>query len=138
MFLMYDCVGEGCMPGYGTCNGIEPGCASDADCAPGQVCEGMATCAGTDCPPPPPAMCVDRECTSDADCADGSVCVADPNDPCSTPDEQCFDIARHICRAPCAALDESACLARSDCSASYGQVGGWCGNEMGFIGCADL
>ena len=49
------------------------GCQTDADC-PGGFCEHFATCAGLDCPPPPPSMCVAVSCD------DGSpvLCAAEP------------------------------------------------------------
>jgi Cys-rich repeat protein len=132
---LYDyCAAPDCSP-YGVC--VAAGCSSDADCASGHVCEAFATCDAIGCPPAPPSVCVDVECRSDADCAAGSVCRADPKDPCSQPGVECVFIARQICLAPCAGLDEASCVGRADCSANYVPGGGWCGNDMVFDSCSD-
>jgi hypothetical protein len=70
-----------------TCGDVPPppaGCQTDADCPEG-YCEHFATCAGLDCPPPPPSICVAVECGDgqpvlcDAlppECAPGQVAAA--------------------------------------------------------------
>lgn len=50
-----------------TCGGVTPGeCRSDADC-PNGYCEHYATCAGLNCPPPPPSQCVYPRCDDGTD-----------------------------------------------------------------------
>lgn len=45
-----------------TCGGVTPGeCRSDAEC-PNGYCEHYASCAGLNCPPPPPSQCVYPSC----------------------------------------------------------------------------
>lgn len=76
----------------------EPGCRSDADCPQG-YCEQGATCAGLDCPPPPPSVCIE------VNCDDGSELICDAIAPRCPPGEvvavrrgcfQCLDA--HTCR----------------------------------------
>lgn len=57
------------------CNPSQNECETDSDC-PGGYCEHFATCAGLDCPPPPPNACIFTSCD------DGSevVCDAIPPD----------------------------------------------------------
>lgn len=147
------CVATGCQPvvcdlwceggfarderGCEVCACQPAGCSSDADCALGQVCESFATCTAIGCPPPPPSACVERTCQYDSDCAADAVCRPDPMDPCSADGVYCLQPARRICQAPCAGLDEAGCVARVDCSATYVNGGGWCGNEMVFSSCSD-
>ncbi len=58
----------------------DPGCRDDADC-PGGYCEHFATCAGLDCPPPPPSVCID------VNCDDGSLLICDAIEPRCPPGE---------------------------------------------------
>jgi hypothetical protein len=74
----------------GVCRDLEDGCASDADCAAGEVCQldddcncatvciddGMGGCLPCECAAPT-GICVvvDTTCGSDADCRDDQICV---------------------------------------------------------------
>lgn len=63
------------------CHGRAPDqCRTDADC-PNGYCEAFATCAGLNCPPPPPSQCVKVECN------DGSELLCDALPPVCAPGE---------------------------------------------------
>lgn len=106
----FDPCGSACDPGedcaavcvptyvYEGCAPAEQGCSDDADC-PNGYCEHFATCAGLNCPPPPPSVCIESEC------GDGSLVVCDAIPPTCAPGETvavrngCFDcVDARTCR----------------------------------------
>jgi MYXO-CTERM domain-containing protein len=126
----------------------QSGCASDADCPAGMVCEevGGADCAGApacpegeECPEPEPCVpetyseCVPGPCTSDADCADGLVCLTEtfsectatdikcaPGTECIPPDPVCVDRSVSLC----APKWVGPCAVDSDCGEGFTCVQG--------------
>jgi Cys-rich repeat protein len=130
---------EACPPGAagcanrGVCVPAVASCRSDADCAAGQVCElPLVNCSPEMNCPNPVGTCRDLDCSADSDCPAGTLCRADPKDPCSQPGTMCFAPVRQICQAPCAGLDEAGCLARADCSTTYGPASD---GQMAFLSC---
>ena len=92
-----------------------PGCTGDLDC-PNGYCELGATCAGLDCPPPPPSQCVYPNCD------DGSALLCDAlPPPCATGEVLSVVGGCWACldARTCGPQTGSECQADQDCPHGY-------------------
>ncbi len=82
--------------------GGDSGCSTNADCADGNVCNGIESCDGTECFPGTPLECDDEEsCTVDT-CNSGSGCVN------TWP--ACSNIQDFCCGPACTPSNDSDCI----------------------------
>jgi len=101
----------------GRCEAIPEGwCNSAADCAPGQVCELVASCTALGCWQPALGQCRAASCENGESCPPGEVCMPDPRHPCA-PGDYCA--APMVCLPTCEGLSPEDCRSRPDCRAEY-------------------
>jgi Cys-rich repeat protein len=113
----------------GTCVSPPVGCTTDADCASGQVCAGGVCVAGSSCDG---GACVPSGCVSNADCAANESCVRNT---CIANSTGCTSSAQ--C-PPGTACQSGACVPTVSSSCQVSGTGAYSGSAASVMTCSAL